>query len=338
MPDPRFYRREVPRTLADLAAMTGTRPAPGADAGLVISDIAQLDSAARGDIVYVESKEFIPAWRESACSACITTEALAPEAPSNCSVLIADNPRAAFAAVASIFYPMNEALDGSAPIAPDAVIGKDVRLASGVVIGAKATIADNVTIGANSVIGPGVEIGAGSVIGANVTIYYALVGARVILHPGVRIGQDGFGFVPTPKGLMKVPQLGRVIIEDDVEMGANTTVDRGTASDTIIGAGTKIDNMVQIGHNVVIGRSCVIVAQVGISGSCTLGNGVVLGGQVGVADHLEIADGAQVGAQSGLMRNVEAGEVVLGSPARPVRQFWREVAALSRLTKPKKGP
>jgi len=338
MPDPRFYRREVQRTLADLAAMTGTRPAPRADAGLVISDIAQLDTAARGDIVYVGDKKLISAWRASACSACITTEALAPEATATCSVLIAEDPRAAFAAIASIFYPMTEALDGAVPIAPDAVIGKDVRLGSGVVIGAKARIADNVTIGANAVIGPGVEIGAGSIIGANVSIYYALVGARVILHPGVRIGQDGFGFVPTSQGLVKVPQLGRVIIEDEVEMGANTTVDRGTASDTVIGAGTKIDNLVQIGHNVVIGRNCIIVAQVGISGSCKLGNGVVLGGQVGLADHLELADGAQVGAQSGLMGNVGPGEVVLGTPAKPVRQFWREVAALSRLTKPKKGP
>lgn len=338
MPDPRFYRREVPRTLADLAAMTGIRPAPGADAGLLISDIAQLDDAARGDIVYVGDKEFVPAWRASLCSACITTESLASEAPASCSVLIADDPRVAFAAVASAFYPMKDALDASVPIAPDAVLGANVRLGSGVVIGAKARIGDNVRIGANSVLGPGVEIGADSQISANVTIYYALVGARVILHPGVRIGQDGFGFAPTPKGLTKVPQLGRVIIEDDVEIGANTTVDRGTAGDTIIGAGTKIDNLVQIGHNVVMGRSCVIVAQVGISGSCKLGNGVVLGGQVGLADHLELADGAQVGAQSGLIRNVGAGEVVMGSPARPVRQFWREVAALSRLTKPKKGP
>ena len=161
MPDPRFYRREVPRTLADLAAMTGTRPAPGADAGLVISDIAQLDTAAGGDIVYVGDKKFISVWRASACSACITTEALARESPATCSVLIADDPRAAFAAIASIFYPMAEALDGATPIAPDAVIGKDVRLASGVVIGARARIADHVTIGANAVIGPGVEIGAG---------------------------------------------------------------------------------------------------------------------------------------------------------------------------------
>jgi UDP-3-O-[3-hydroxymyristoyl] glucosamine N-acyltransferase len=338
MPDPRFYRREGPRTLADLAAITGTRPAPGAEAGLLISDIGQIESAGAGEIVYVTGKDFVPAWQASKCSACITTEALAKEAPNGCAVLIAADPRAAFANIASAFYPLTESLDYSTPIAPDASVGQNARFAPGVVIGSKATIGDNVSIGANSVIGPGVVIGANSWIGANVTVFYALVGANVILHPGVRIGQDGFGFVPTPKGLKKVPQLGRVIIHDDVEMGANTSVDRGAVGDTVIGAGTKIDNLVQIGHNVVIGRNCIIVAQVGISGSCTIGDGVVLGGQVGMADHIKVGDGAQVGAQSGLMRDVGRAEVVLGTPARPIRQFWREITALSRLTKRNKGP
>lgn len=338
MPDPRFYRREGPRSLADLAAMTGTRPAPGADAGLLISDVGQLETAGAGDIVYVAAKEFIPAWQASKCGACVTTDAFAKDAPGGCAVLIAGDPRVAFAAIAEAFYPLNEPSVNAAPIAPDATIGKNVRLAPGAVVGAKASIGDNVSIGANSVIGPGVVIGANSFVGANVTVFYALIGAKVILHPGVRIGQDGFGFAPTPMGLRKIPQLGRVIVHDDVEVGANTTIDRGAVGDTVIGAGTKIDNLVQIGHNVVIGRSCVIVAQVGISGSCTLGDGVVLGGQVGMADHVELADGAQVGAQSGVMRNVGRGEVVLGTPAKPVRQFWREIAALSRLTKRNKGP
>lgn len=338
MPDPRFYRREGPRTVADLAAMTGTRPAPGADAGLLISDIGQPESAQAGEIIYVSDAAFVARWHASACSACITTEALAKEAPAGCAVLIAVDPRSAFASVASAFYPLTATLDYSTPIAPDASVGQNARFAPGVVIGSKASIGDNVSIGANSVIGPGVAIGPNSVVGANVTILYALIGARTIVHPGVRIGQDGFGFVPTATGLKKVPQLGRVIIHDDVEIGANTTIDRGAVGDTVIGAGTKIDNLVQIGHNVVIGRSCIIVAQVGISGSCTLGDGVVLGGQVGLADHIEIADGAQVAAQSGLMRNVAKGEVVMGSPAKPIRQFWREVAALSRLTKRNKGP
>jgi len=338
MPDPRFYRREDPRSLADLAAITGTRPALGVDAGLVISDIGQLESAGRGDIVYVSDEALVPAWKKSAAGACITTETLAANAPDGCAVLIAGDPRAAFALAAAAFYPqphMPEILEATAP---DAVVGTNVHFGPGVVVGAKAVIGNNVRIGPNSVIGPAVTIGDGSIIGPNVTILYALIGAHAIIHPGVRIGQDGFGFAPTANGLLKVPQLGRVVIHDDVEIGANTTIDRGAAGDTVIGAGTKIDNLVQIGHNVVIGRNCIIVAQVGISGSCTLGDGVVLGGQVGLADHLEIGSGAQVGAQSGLMRNVARGEVVMGTPAKPIRQFWREIAALSRLTKRNKGP
>lgn len=318
--------------------MTGTRPAQEAEAGLLISDIGQIETAEKGDIVYVADAAFMPTLQASKCGACITTEALAKDVPAHCAVLISADPRATFAAVAAIFYPRTTPTFDTSSIASDAVIGKNVQFAPGVVVGAKAVIGDDVVIGANTVIGPGVEIGAGSAIGANVTIFFAIIGARTIVHPGVRIGQDGFGFVPTVSGLRKVPQLGRVIIHDDVEIGANTTIDRGALGDTVIGAGTIIDNLVQIGHNVVIGRSCIIVAQVGISGSCTLGNGVVLGGQVGLADHLEIADGAQVAAQSGLMRDVGRGEVVMGSPAKPIRQFWREVAAVSRLTKRNKGP
>jgi UDP-3-O-[3-hydroxymyristoyl] glucosamine N-acyltransferase len=267
MPDPRFYRREGPRTLADLAAMTGGRLASEADLAVPIADIGELATAGREDIVYVGEKSYLDAWRASACGACITTEALASFGPSGCAVLIVENPRAAFAAVAAAFYPSPPANTSAAAIASDAVIGKNVHLAPGVVIGPSAVVAGGSSIGANSVIGPGV-----------------LVGERCV------------------------------------------------------GAGTKIDNLVQIGHNVVIGRNCIIVAQVGISGSCKLGDGVVLGGQVGMADHIEVADGAQVGAQSGLMRNVGRREIVIGSPARPIRQFWREIAALSRLTKPNKGP
>jgi UDP-3-O-[3-hydroxymyristoyl] glucosamine N-acyltransferase len=338
MPDPRFYRREGPRTLADLAAMTGGRLASEADLAVPIADIGELATAGREDIVYVGEKSYLDAWRASACGACITTEALASFGPSGCAVLIVENPRAAFAAVAAAFYPSPPANTSAAAIASDAVIGKNVHLAPGVVIGPSAVVAGGSSIGANSVIGPGVMVGERCVIGPNVTLAYCLVGNDVVIHTGVRIGQDGFGFVPTAAGLAKIPQLGRVVVHDQVEIGANTTIDRGAFADTVIGAGTKIDNLVQIGHNVVIGRNCIIVAQVGISGSCKLGDGVVLGGQVGMADHIEVADGAQVGAQSGLMRNVGRREIVIGSPARPIRQFWREIAALSRLTKPNKGP
>ncbi len=212
-------------------------------------------------------------------------------------------------------------------------MGQGVVVAPGAVVGSCAEIGDGVHLGANAVIGPGVVLGEGCTIGPNVTVTHAIVGAQVRIAAGSQIGQDGFGFIPTKAGHLRVPQLGRVLIEDHVDIGANCAIDRGALSDTVIGAGTKIDNLVQIGHNVEIGRDCIIVSQVGISGSCRIGNGVVIGGQGGLADHVTIGDGAQVAAKSGIMRDIAPGDTVMGYPAKPIRQFWREVAALTRLTK-----
>jgi UDP-3-O-[3-hydroxymyristoyl] glucosamine N-acyltransferase len=201
------------------------------------------------------------------------------------------------------------------------------------VIGAKAVIGKRTHIGANAVIGDGVVVGDDCRISPNATLSHCIIENRVIIHAGVQIGQDGFGFVPSKDGHRKVPQLGRVVVHDDVEIGANTTIDRGAAGDTVVGAGTKIDNLVQIGHNVEIGRRCIIVSQVGISGSCKIGDGAVIGGQAGFADHVTVGEGAQIAAKTGVMRDVGPGEVVMGYPARPIRQFWRDVAAVSRLTR-----
>jgi UDP-3-O-[3-hydroxymyristoyl] glucosamine N-acyltransferase len=178
-----------------------------------------------------------------------------------------------------------------------------------------------------------VRIGRDCSIGAHAAITHALIGDRVIVHPGCAIGQDGFGFTRGPRGAQKVPQLGRVIIQDDVEIGANTTIDRGAIRDTVIGEGTKIDNLVQIAHNVSIGRHCLLAAQVGISGSTTVEDGVIMAGQVGVADHLTIGAGAMLGAQAGLMHNVPPGERWGGTPARLGKQWLREVATLERLAR-----
>ncbi|MBL8584570.1 MAG: UDP-3-O-(3-hydroxymyristoyl)glucosamine N-acyltransferase, partial [Rhizobiaceae bacterium] len=202
-------------------------------------------------------------------------------------------------------------------------------------IGAGAAIGRGSVIAPNAVIGRNCQIGRDSYIGPNSTVMTALIGNGVLIHSGVSIGQDGFGYVGGPAGPEKIPQIGRVIIQDHVEIGANTTVDRGAMSDTVIGEGTKIDNLVQIAHNVRVGRGCIIAGHSGLSGSVTLGDFVMLGGRVGVSDHVAIGSRAQVAASAGIMNDVPDGERWAGSPAQPMRAFFREVSALRALVKPK---
>ena len=201
------------------------------------------------------------------------------------------------------------------------------------VIGPRVEIGAGTLVAAGAVIGPGVCIGRDCAIGAGASVLHALIGDRVIIHPGARIGQDGFGYLPSPKGHQKIPQARRVIVQDDVEIGANTTIDRGSTRDTVIGEGTKIDNLVQIAHNVSVGRHCLIASQTGISGSSQVGDFVMMGGQVGIADHVTVGAGAMLGAQSGYMSNVPAGARWIGSPAQPVRDFMKGVAVLRRLVR-----
>ena len=212
-------------------------------------------------------------------------------------------------------------IDPSAEIGPLAVIGAGAR------IGPRCRIAPL------ALLGPGVVLGADCRIGAQASVTHALLGARVYVYPGARIGQEGFGFATTAQGFVTVPQLGRVILEDDVEIGANSTVDRGSAQDTVIGAGSRLDNLVQIGHNVRLGRCCVVVSQAGISGSTVLEDFVQIAGQAGLTGHLHIGRQARIGAQAGVMADVAAGADVVGSPAEPVREFFRAVAAVRRLAR-----
>jgi UDP-3-O-[3-hydroxymyristoyl] glucosamine N-acyltransferase len=331
MPDPRFYRRAGPHSLALIAKVAGAEFASAIAPSTVFDDIAALATAGPRDVAFATDKA-APEAAVSRCGACLVTSALAGALAPGAAALVCRDPRAAFAAVAHAFYPSRSQSPALAAVrAADAEIAADAVIEHGAVIGAGAAIGGGTRIGANSVVGPGVRIGRNCSIGANVVVTFAIVGDNVVVHHGVTIGSDGFGFAAGATGLVKFPQLGRVLIHDNVEIGANCTIDRGALGDTVIGAGTKFDNLVHIGHNVVVGRNCIIVAQAGIGGSSTVGDGVVIGGQVGIADHVTIGAGAQIAPQSGIMRDVAPGETVMGYPAKPIRRFWREIAALGKL-------
>jgi UDP-3-O-[3-hydroxymyristoyl] glucosamine N-acyltransferase len=339
MADFRFFANAGPFSLALIAEAAGTKCAPADDPEQIFKDVMPLNVAGPDDVSFLDNRKYTDQFKVSRAGACIVSPDVAYLAPSGMKLLVTPEPYHAYARVAALFYPpatANGSIAASAVIAADAKIAPGAEIGPGAVIGNKAEIAEGCIIAANVVIGDGVVIGKNTRIGSNASVANAIIGENSIIHAGVRIGQDGFGFAMGPAGHVKVPQLGRVIIGSDVEIGANTTIDRGTGPDTRIGNGTKIDNLVQIAHNVQIGENCVIVSQVGISGSTELGDFVVLAGQVGLVGHLKIGSGARIAAQSGVMRNVDPGQELGGSPAKPIRAWLKEVAMLERLTK-KKG-
>lgn len=339
MADPRFFQKPVPKTLSDIAALAGGTLTAG-DGAVLFDDVAPLDQAGPAQLSFFDNIRYKESFTASKAGACIVSEKAASFAPPGMPLIISKNPYKSYALVAQAFYPDTYPaadISAAAYVDPSAAVAKGCVVEPGAVIKAHAKIAEGCWIEANAVIGEGVQIGPKSRIGANATVSHAVIGAGVRLYPGVRVGQDGFGFAIDPAGHVKVPQLGRVLIEDHVEIGANSTIDRGAGPDTIIGSGTWIDNLVQIGHNVRIGRGCVLVAQSGVAGSTTLEDFSVLAAQAGVAGHLRIGKGARIGAKAGVMRDVPAGEEQLGAPAVPVKDFMRQVVALKRLTNPQKG-
>ena len=346
MADPRFFDRAGPFTLAALASLSGATlhrsgdEATAGDPGRLFRDVAPLETAGPDDVTFLDNRKYLDAFAHSRAGAAFVDERAIDRAPAGMVLLVAREPYKAFARAAQAFYPPAPVVArraASAIIDPKASVPPDCDIGANVVIEARARLGARCRIGPNTVIGAGVELGDDCQVGANVTLSHCLIGARVVLHPGVRIGQPGFGFAPDAQGPVKIPQLGRVVIGDDVDIGANTTIDRGSGHDTEIGPGTMIDNLVQIGHNVVLGRGCILAGQVGISGSTRLGDFVMAGGQAGFAGHLTIGSLARVAAKSGLMRDVPAGETVCGSPAVPIAAFMKQTAILQRLAKKKDG-
>ena len=333
--DPRFFAGAGPQTLATLADVAGLALPEGTDPGRVFTGIGPLGGAAPDEISFVDNRRYRDALRATRAGAVLVAPALAGDVPEGCLGLATAQPYLGFIRIARLFHPTPAPVPGihpSAVVAPDATVAEGCEIGPGAVIGAGARIGAGCVIGANAVVGPGVEMGEGCRLHALSSVSHAILGRGVVLHPGARVGQEGFGFVPTPDGRFETaPQLGRVILGDFAEVGANSCIDRGAQNDTVIGPGTRIDNLVQVGHNVKTGRGCVLVAQSGISGSTVLGDYVTLAAQAGLTGHLEIGSKARIGAQAGVINDVAAGTDVLGSPAWPVRETWKAFAALRKL-------
>ena len=309
-----------------------------------ISAAGTLATAGVGELCYMDDAKYIEELKVTRASACLISPRFSELVPAGTFSFVTPHPYAIYAQVLALLYPdatipvSNFGTDGISPkanIHASAIVGYDVTIDPGASIGPNARIGDFTCIGSNAVIGPSVRIGRNCYIGANVTVAHAVVGDRVIIHPGTSIGQDGFGFTFLGGKWVKVPQVGGVIIQNDVEVGANATIDRGSMRATVIGEGTKLDNLVQVAHNVKIGAHCVIAAQVGIAGSTTIGDFVAVGGHAAIAPHVTIGSKAQIGGASGVMCDIPAGERWVGIPARQSRAFFRQYAVLKRLAKKK---
>ncbi|MFO0997180.1 MAG: UDP-3-O-(3-hydroxymyristoyl)glucosamine N-acyltransferase [Alphaproteobacteria bacterium] len=338
MADTRFFKVAGPFSLAELARMAEATLAEPRDGDRRVVDVAPLEVAGPEHLSFLDNRRYVDAFASSRAGACVVAPEHRDRAPAGMALLLSDQPYRSYALAAQAFYPERRpeaARHATAIIDGSARLGEGCVIEAGAVIAERAEIGARCHIGPNAVIGEAVVLGPDCRIGAGATLSHCLVGARVVIYPGARIGQAGFGFALGATGMTKVPQLGRVIIEDDVEVGANSTIDRGAGPDTVIGAGSMIDNLVQIGHNVRLGRGCVVIAQAGVAGSTRIGDHAILAAQAGLIGHLTIGRGARIGAQAGVMRDVPEGESVIGSPAVPVRQFFREVATVQRLAKEK---
>lgn len=344
--DPRFFPQAGPQPLATLLAACGAE-APGGAAERLFAGVAALGEAGPEHISFCDGPRHAAALAATRAGAVLLPAAMAGKLPEGCLALVTRGPGLAYARLAKLFHPPPPP---SGRIHPTAVIGEGAEIGAGceigpyAVVGAHAQLGEGCILGPHAVVGDAVVLGPGCHVHAHASISHAVCGARVVLHPGARVGQEGFGFLPTPEGHFEtMPQLGLVRLGDRVEIGANACVDRGSQGDTVLGPGTRLDNLVQVGHNVQTGQGCVLVAQSGISGSTRLGHYVTLAAQAGMTGHLTIGDRARIGAQSGVMRDVPPGTDMLGSPAVPVKEAMRGYTIMKQLVQQsrhagKKGP
>ena len=342
MSDPVFFTPSRLFTAGEIAALTGAQLRTPAHANNEVSLLAPADRGGARALVFVEGKRNAGMVAGVEAAVLLCSEDVAAAAPEGVAVLVSAHPHRDFAMVGRLMFPSaarpaamtgETGISAAAHVHPDALVEPGAIVEAGAVVGPGAEVGSGTVVAPNAVVGPSCRIGRDGYVGPGVTIQHALLGNRVVVHAGARIGQDGFGYVAGGGGVEKVPQLGRVIVQDDVEIGANTTVDRGALSDTVIGEGTKIDNLVQIAHNVRIGRFCVLAAHCGISGSVTIGDGAMLGGRVGIADHLAIGSRAQIAAAAGVMTDVPAGERWGGVPAQPMKETMRQIAMLRAMAR-----
>lgn len=334
MADPRFHKVSNPKSLRELAQISGAE-IKSSDPDFMVEDVAPLDVAAANTISFLDNVKYKDSFQSTKAGACIVSKKLAHLAPQSCHLLISSTPYKSYALIAQAFYPVNlpkTEISDKAYVATSAKIGKGCIIEAGAYIDEGVELGDGCWIEPNAVIRENVVIAKNSRIGSNASVSHAVIGEGTRLYPGVRVGQDGFGFAIDPAGHVKVPQLGRVIIGDHVEVGSNTCIDRGSGPDTVIGDGTWIDNCVQIGHNVKVGKGCVIIAQAGIAGSTVLQDYVVVAAQAGIAGHLTVGAGSRIAAQSGIMQSLPPRSEVMGTPALPIKQHLRQFAMLKKLT------
>jgi len=332
-PDPRFYESLAPVGLGDIARLAGARVLGDHDPERLFRRVAGLENADADCVTYLSDARYAEGLGSTHAGACFVGTGEAALAAPGCVLLATALPQAAYALMAERLHRPRLHPPGSEAIHADAHLEDGVVLAPGATVGPGAVIGRGAYVSAGAVIGPGVAIGRNAYIGPGAVIGFALIGDGVRIYAGAVIGEAGFGATVGPRGIVDIPQLGRVIIQDGVTIGANSCVDRGALEDTVIGENTKIDNLVQVAHNVVIGRNCVLAAHTGISGSVVIGDGCMFGGRVGVADHITIGAGARIAAAGGVMKNIPPGETWGGYPARPIRTWMRETAWMSAMAR-----